>query len=385
MDKNAAETDSYPVFHKVGQNLYRLESSGIYYALFKRGGKQIRRSLKTNDRALAQRRLNDEREKIVRLTDTKGASKITFKELADRWLGALRVNLKPKSASRLEVCVKGLEPFFRGLGVRNLTTRHCEDWLKKRGKEISASSYKHERRTLIAIFDYAVRDGLILENPARRGEIPTRRIPRSQLVIPTREQFRLMVQTIRQSDCRAHTAGNLVELLGYSGMRLNEAVSLTWRDINWERGIFTVTGGKQGTKNHEVRTVPLFPAMRELLERVKEHEDPAATERVIPFEGPNGAATAIRNAIKKAGLPHFTPHHSLRHYFISNAVEAGIDFKVIAEWVGHKDGGYLIAKLYSHLRNSHSFEMARRMTFSAVTDERPANLVTLPPASDANP
>ena len=32
-------------FHKVGENLYRLESSQTYYALLKRGGKQIRRSL----------------------------------------------------------------------------------------------------------------------------------------------------------------------------------------------------------------------------------------------------------------------------------------------------------------------------------------------------
>jgi site-specific recombinase XerD len=55
----------------------------------------------------------------------------------------------------------------------------------------------------------------------------------------------------------------------------------------------------------------------------------------------------------------------MRHYFVSNAVEAGVDFKVIASWVGHKDGGLLVAKTYGHLRDSHSFEMAQRMTFSA--------------------
>jgi hypothetical protein len=35
-----------------------------YYALLKRGGKQFRRSLKTKDRKLADRRLNDLRAKI---------------------------------------------------------------------------------------------------------------------------------------------------------------------------------------------------------------------------------------------------------------------------------------------------------------------------------
>jgi hypothetical protein len=52
-------TGQQPVFHKVAENLYRLESSGRYYALVKKGGKQFRRSLKTKDRKLADRRLQD--------------------------------------------------------------------------------------------------------------------------------------------------------------------------------------------------------------------------------------------------------------------------------------------------------------------------------------
>ena len=56
----------------------------------------------------------------------------------------------------------------------------------------------------------------------------------------------------------------------------------------------------------------------------------------------------------------------MRHYFCSNAIEAGIEFKVIAGWLGHKDGGILVAKTYGHLRDTHSFEMAKRMTNSAL-------------------
>jgi len=55
----------------------------------------------------------------------------------------------------------------------------------------------------------------------------------------------------------------------------------------------------------------------------------------------------------------------MRHFFCSNAIEAGIDFKVIASWLGHKDGGILVAKTYGHLRAEHSAEMAKRMTFEA--------------------
>ena len=57
----------------------------------------------------------------------------------------------------------------------------------------------------------------------------------------------------------------------------------------------------------------------------------------------------------------------MRHYFVSNAIEAGVDFKTIAAWVGHKDGGLLVAKTYGHLRDTHSFEMAKRTTVSRLT------------------
>src|SRR4030095_14945167 len=92
-------TRTNAVFRKVAQNLYRLESSGGYYALFKRSGKQIRLSLSTSDAALARRRLAERRTKVDRLNLTKAANKISFPDLAERWLSNVRVNLKPSSAA----------------------------------------------------------------------------------------------------------------------------------------------------------------------------------------------------------------------------------------------------------------------------------------------
>ena len=56
------------VFHRVAENLHRLEQSGGYYALLKRGDKQFRRSLKTKDRKLAERRLVELKTQIGNLT-----------------------------------------------------------------------------------------------------------------------------------------------------------------------------------------------------------------------------------------------------------------------------------------------------------------------------
>jgi len=82
-------------FHKVAECLYRHESSGIYYALVKRSGKQFRRSLQTTDRQLAARRLTEFREKTRRLEPAREGSRMTLGELADRWINLVRGHLKP--------------------------------------------------------------------------------------------------------------------------------------------------------------------------------------------------------------------------------------------------------------------------------------------------
>jgi hypothetical protein len=158
---------------------------------------------------------------------------------------------------------------------------------------------------------------------------------------------------------KASAGVDLVELLAYSGMRLSEATGMVWTEIDFERGQFTVTGGAKGTKNHEARTVPLFPALRKLLERIKQQEQIEPTQRVIQI---NSAKKVICHACKKAGLPHFH-HHLFRHFFVSQAIENNVDFRTISAWVGHKDGGVLVAKTYGHLSDVHSADMAKKMTF----------------------
>ena len=82
-------------------------------------------------------------------------------------------------------------------------------------------------------------------------------------------------------------------------------------------------------------------------------------------------------ACERLGFRRFG-HHTMRHFFCSNAIEAGCDFKVIAEWLGHRDGGVLVAMTYGHLRSEHSVAMARRITFDAETSESlNANVVAL--------
>lgn len=179
-------------------------------------------------------------------------SNIIFLEYSQRWLEKTEVIVKEKTSQRLKHCIDGLTPFIGRIPVRNISTRNCEEWIIGRGKMLSASSYKEERRVLISILENAVRDGLILDNPAK--ELPTRRMPKSQITLPTHEQLQTLIKQMRLADIRGVYGADLVELLAYSVMRLHEATELKWSEIYFDRGCFTVTGGEYGTKNHEIRT-----------------------------------------------------------------------------------------------------------------------------------
>lgn len=64
-------------------------------------------------------------------------------------------------------------------------------------------------------------------------------------------------------------------------------------------------------------------------------------------------------------LRDMTDLKSLRHYFASVCVMKGVDFKTIALWLGHSDGGALVARTYGHLRRDHTKAAMAKVQFSA--------------------
>jgi integrase len=356
MKTHASPPPASPEYVLVAECLYRNSASKVYYGLLKRGGKQIRRSLKTTDRKLANRRLAELREKVGRMSAQSAAARLTFAQVSDLWLNVWSAHLKPASILSLQHKIKELSRTFGPLPVRSITRAVCEDWAQMRSPGVAAATFNHDRGTLKLILDHAKREGLILDNPA--DSLVRRRMEKSAILIPTREQFAKLVVTLRGLDIRYQSAADLVELLAYSGMRKGEANAFRLADVDFDRGTFVVTGGEVGTKNHEARTVPLFPVLRDFLERLQK-ESPRDVN--APLVAILDAKKALETACKMNCFPHFT-HHCMRHFFVSNCLEKGVDFKTIGAWVGHKDGGLLVAKTYGHLRDTHSYEMAKRIT-----------------------
>lgn len=368
---------SSPEFKKITRvpNLYRRQATSVYYLRVKRSGREFRRSLRTTDFALAKRRLREFEGKASRLQGVETDKHLLFEDLSKRWLESIKSDMKPSSYARRVGAVHALSPFFNGELVAKLGRQQIEAWKTKRAVRVAAQTANIEAETLRLILDYAMNDlRILLENPAR--SIKRRKVRSAERLIPSKEDFRALVAELRNGHRSTGEAANFVEFLAYSGTRQAEAATVCWREINLDGGLLTVTGGTDGTKNHQHRTIPLFAPLRRLLEQMKASR-PFASAGARLFSIAS-AHLQIHRACKRLCLPRYG-HHSMRHFFCSNCIEAGVDFLTLSHWVGHSDGGVLIGKTYGHLRQEHSLAMAKRVTFDVTTDEAaaPINLVRI--------
>jgi integrase len=172
------------------------------------------------------------------------------------------------------------------------------------------------------------------------------RIISRQLDVPSQEDMERIIQSIATQGKRASIeSSHYVAFLAYSGCRHGKAAAVRWEDIDpqW----LTITGGETGTKNHEVRRVPISGLLRAIIE----------ARRYAGVDGPMFSIAspriALDNACARLGLSHLRLH-DLRHFFATWCIEKGVDIPTVAKWLGHKDGGVLAMKTYSHLRDEHS-------------------------------
>jgi integrase len=171
---------------------------------------------------------------------------------------------------------------------------------------------------------------------------------------------------------------DFLRLLAYCGAREQEAITLRWQDVDLERGQLTI-GATGDTKNSTGRVVDFNPKLRAHLEDMAVRRAPDS-QWLFPSPQRGGKdihartfreslklarAHAARKQIEAGERPTLAAKafHDLRHHFISFAVMSGIDYMTIAAWVGHRDGGVLVGRVYGHLADTHKKEQAQRLNF----------------------
>lgn len=350
MSKRQQPQEKASDWKKVGPCLYRYKN-GTYYALLKHRGKQIRRSLDTDDLALARRKLPELRRDLD-VTDPDLARR-TLESHQEKFLETLSgakstvYNIRhaigllladwPKDSPRL------LTKIRRG---------DCERWIAKYG-DLAASTVNTRISAASRFFDLAVNDGVIPRSPMA-GIIYRRRSDLTRLT-PTPGQFDSVVDDLRRQSTNGHGAddtADFVALSGLLGLGQAELSAIERRHIDLDAGTIHVFR----RKTRQSFMIPIYPTARPIIERRMSAMSPEPSAKLLPH---GNCKKGLASACKRLGMPNFEPR-SLRRFFITTALRAGVDVPTVAAWQGHRDGGALILKTYGdEVRLAHSLKMAR--------------------------
>lgn len=210
-------------------------------------------------------------------------------------------------------------------------------------------------RFLRALFNFAAGEyedakgqSLILENPVRRLS-HTRawyRVERRQTVIKSHELAiwydALMNMNYERNSGKAGILRDYFLLILFTGLRREEAVRLTWEQIDFQGKTLSIID----TKNHQKHILPLSDFLYDLLKSRQTH---ATSQYVFPGDGKTGYIVEPRKAMdkvtKKSGVV-FTLH-DLRRTFITIAESLDIPAYALKRLLNHKmnhdvTAGYIV-------------------------------------------
>jgi integrase len=376
----------------------------VYYGLLKvekANGKKVAsrfRLLDAEDRPVADLNAAREALEILRHRRREDAlpvrgRKLSFEKWVLQYLASRRFTLKKhfsqeEEKRHLEMWVD----YLGGIQLEKIDTPllkgFCEARLagiKSQGKQYKPASVRTLLLDLIALrnsLKEAVDAGLIPALP-RFPKYKPEPPPVRDLITPAEFELLLASCTALKEDGSPVSKNgkqlrDFLRVLAYSGGREQETLAIKWAHVDWkgkqlwigappEFNASRIAIGKGGTsKNGEARAVDFNPQLEAVLEEMKGRRAPDSTWMFpSPQRGEKDLkAQSLRESMirarKAAGLEQFA-FHDLRHFFISYGVMAGIDFMTIARWVGHKDGGILIGKVYGHLADTHRQKMAAKM------------------------
>ncbi len=396
-----SKQEKTPLWETVAENLLRNTSSGRYYGRFKIAGKKEKWiALKTTRRAVADTRLTAERAKIagtrravVHVAEGAGTMGELAKIYADRLRADASIGDKTRrrylehaqavmktwpelATMKPDRLTKGAVLAWRDR-VRRDGTGFVAPGTKGRGKSDGTSPGTINKMVdaIRRMVEIAIDQGQLSASPLAGRGIKLRVAPKKPR-LPSVEMVEAVFRQIEsRGEGRPRDCAELCRLLAYTGLRVGEAAGdpenetpgLRWCDVDFARGVMRVNGTKTDSS---CRDVPMIPAARTLLEKMRERR----VEGLRELHGPEAklnptdrilfvseAQKALTRACAEVGVARLT-HHDLRDVFATTCIEAGVDIPTVARWLGHADGGALLMKTYSHLRDTHSIAMAAKVT-----------------------
>lgn len=265
------------------------------------------------------------------------------------------------------------------LRMDKITTRQIQSFInslskeganERNGKPLSAKSIRHNLNLISDVFGYAVKMGVVAENPCSKVTLP--KIEQNEKKIYTPEQAARFLDLLADEPIKYRAFFNLAV---YSGFRRGEMLGLEWKDIDFVNSIISVRRTSCYTADRGVytdttktklsqRTLKFPQQIMDLLKELREYQDNEAlkqgdhwveSDRLFTKENgepqhPNTTYHWLEKFCKKNGLP-FYGLHTFRHLFASLLVNGGVDIVTVSGALGHSNVS-TTSNIYCHMLES---------------------------------
>lgn len=220
-------------------------------------------------------------------------------------------------------------------------------WLRARGN--SATTTCRRLSALRSFFNYAVREKLLPDNPARLLDNP--KLPMRLPQVLTRAEMENLLSLPNLQERGGMRDRCILELLHAAGLRVSELCNLKVDDVDLQRGVVLVFG-----KGSKERLVPIHTMMQQLLneylQKWRPLFHPVSKHLFLNRSGTGPTRQYIWKLVKKyallANLPKTLSPHSFRHSFATHLLEGGADLRTVQTLLGH--ASIDATEIYTHVQ-----------------------------------
>ncbi len=230
----------------------------------------------------------------------------TFEAVARKWI-TLRDWEEITKKRRLDMLERVVFPHIGKLPVRQITSLHILDILKKANEGNGPSVKDEAKRTMLAIFDFAIANLMMDTNPAYpvRRSLPANKTQHKRPLAT--EEIGELLRDLAGYE-RNFQVVSAFKLMWLTLCRPNEIVGARWGEIDFEKKVWRIPAERM--KKRKEHIVPLPRQAIEVLEGMKKFT--GHRQHVFPHRDKRDEAmtdNAFRQALKNIGWSgRYSPH-----------------------------------------------------------------------------
>ena len=366
---------------KDGSIVYR---ANVYLGVDKVTGKDVKTSITGRTKKEVKQKTKEAEIAFLQNGSTRfQASNITtYKELASLWWESYKHTVKPNTQLNVRRLLDNhILPLFGSYKLDKLTTPLIQNVVNKladktnKGEEGAFLYYDSLHALNKRILQYGVVMQAIPFNPAREVILPrnTQKAKREKVKHFDNDELKSFLKyldTLDVSRYRYYYEITLYKFLLATGCRINEALALSWSDIDLDNAVVHITKtlnykqetnspkSKTSLRNIDIDQATVSMLKQYRLRQTKEAWKIGKSESVVfsdfIHEYPNNRTlqTRLRTHFKRAKVTNIG-FHGFRHTHASLLLNSGIPYKELQHRLGHSTLS-MTMDIYSHLSKENA-------------------------------